>query len=418
MTPQAPYAIHPNFPRTTSPPQVAGLAGPINPMHNTPDWGNLFAGPLDDATFAALDASGILGPPGVPSSLPLNVQRNQPHAHQSLPYPANHPANPAPRQGPSHTSAPWDSLPSSFTSSSLRGNFPGKQHSVPAAQAPSPIYTGKGMYCANQISTTVTLTHVSGPLGLHPDYASSRGAPGAFGPLPAEWESGTPSHPPLWLPSGQVPSGSASPARGGPSDPGHPSVPRAGVSIDNGSAPSTQMYRDPGALLTPTDEQAPVFSDYITDGIFPDLAGADSPVVPSFTPSSLSASPELLAGAAADPEAWMRAAMQGHAGGKRMENLTGQMMSLALMKKKEEESAAAAAAAAAAATSVGADVTAPTTDLPGENRTSPPMSADTQMSTAQNGAEASRGRSMGKGKAKIHVVGFDDGTQDGADEEP
>jgi GATA-binding protein len=178
------------------------------------------------------------------------------------------------------------------------------------------------------------------------------------------------------------------------------------------------LYRDPhgGDFGSPLDPKPPLFTDIFSDGLFSNPNSASSPIGDDFTPPHLSGSPELTVSDEISPQdaeelskrdplaaqVWKTYAKRKASmpQSQRMENLTWKMMALALKKKREEEGAPSVSHddPPQLAAALAADVPAPTA---GET----------------SAAFGSRGRTMGKGKAKVTVVGFDDGKQDPVEEE-
>lgn len=200
-------------------------------------------------------------------------------------------------------------------------------------------------------------------------------------------------------------------------------------SIHDLSPPTPSHAHSP---ISPTsDSKSTLLTDIFSDDLFAQQKPPLSPSLTStFTSPRLSGSPDLQASpdpeidpellAREDPLAtqvwrlYARAKVSlPHA--QRMENLTWRMMALALKKQKEEEINAAAAAAATQAASDIDRKNFPSLIPP---RSTPPAESNDRISQSlpqqpfYQQALSERGRRIDKGKARVHVVGFDGMTQD------
>ncbi|KAF9049715.1 hypothetical protein BJ165DRAFT_1453004 [Panaeolus papilionaceus] len=185
-----------------------------------------------------------------------------------------------------------------------------------------------------------------------------------------------------------------------------------------------------------TESKSTLFTDFFSDDLFSNQPPLSPQQTSPFTSPRPSGSPVLHA-SEVDPEqlakedplatqVWKMYARTKvslpHA--QRMENLTWRMMALALKKKKDEEDAAAAAAAVAAASVVvGTHSTTTTSTTPDVTVNAapavsdpPPDANDHRHHHLQPQPQPDeRGRRIDKGKARVHVVGFDGINQDNED---
>ncbi|PPQ98627.1 hypothetical protein CVT24_003960 [Panaeolus cyanescens] len=175
-----------------------------------------------------------------------------------------------------------------------------------------------------------------------------------------------------------------------------------------------------------TDSKSTLFTDLFSDDLFNNNPPLSPQQTSPFTSPRPSGSPVLQASeidpeqlAKEDPlatQVWKMYARTKvslpHA--QRMENLTWRMMALALKKKKDEEDAAAAAAAAAVATSP----TTPNVTIQHAPTLSDPLPDGNDHHHQQllpQPQQDERGRRIDKGKARVHVVGFEGIHQDHED---
>ncbi|KZT29200.1 hypothetical protein NEOLEDRAFT_1167197 [Neolentinus lepideus HHB14362 ss-1] len=363
--PQPPFVF--SQPRATS---------PTSPLSN-PEWNSLFSQPLNPSVFAALAAGGVLGPPPSPAA----DQPSAAHRQGQFPPSFSRSQNAAILADLHVNTGSW---PSPITS-----NFP---------QRPSPANSnGSGRNSAVNGKAKSPVSFAPIQPRDHPNrpssFARSRNPSGddAHFSLPQQ---------PIQYPNYQVPSERSnaglapslwmSPTSAGPMTPGIPgynqmptSIPESGPSSFVDSAASSLSTYGTSQLSSPqtaSSKPSPIFTDLFSD----DLRSKDTSAFPS---PKLAGSPDLKAAEADleelarnDPlatQVWKMYAKQKatlpHA--QRMENLTWRMMALALKKKKEDE-----------AREEGED------------------------------AVKERGRRPEKGKARVHVVGFDGTNQDGAED--
>jgi hypothetical protein len=338
------------------------------------DWNNVFSAPLDEATFSALAARGIIGPVngGPGSGLPSSVPTVPAHLSRFGRMPVSSLA-----QAPSQ--AAWDAHQQHRPHYS--SHAPASPHGAQASKSRGP--TTSSSFVAQYVNPF--------DVGAVPPGAPISGTDTTL--LPADWGSSSlpTSHlgldPALW-PGAHVDGTHHGHLRAlgrVGSDPGFP-PPYAGEA-------GAGAYRSPAdALLT-----SPV------EGTFADL-GPDGQYVGSphtaFPGAPRSASPELSAAelaqigadgaelAADDPRAVCVRRMYARAGGAggRMRELTLRMMALELTKQREHQERV----------EVKVEDAAPSTPV-----------------DAQPGP---RGRALNKGKATVHIVGFDDGSQDADDD--
>lgn len=183
------------------------------------------------------------------------------------------------------------------------------------------------------------------------------------------------------------------------------------------------VYRNPPSAEfgSPSDSSKPgTFSELFNEGLF---GSASSPGGGgTYTPPTAAGSPVLTHeenGDAQDGEelakqdplaaqVWKMYASTraGLPQAQRMEHLTWRMMALAIRKKRDEEGPNFVEDPAHQLGQLGLS---PTSMAPPSNV---PWSA-----VQESDAVTNRGRTMGKGKAKVTVVGFDDGKQDPTEEE-
>lgn len=422
------------------PPHTGDTSGQHGPVSSLPsnEWGNVFSSPLDPSTFAALAASGVLGPPtsGVPSSLPARSTRS-PHDYPinpRVPPPLNTKdiGRPAINQ---NLHAPWSNVPSPYSStpsSSQRASplhFRPGSGSIPYGKRPS-IPGSMTSYDSHRLSGGHDVSHSSrSTLGQQIPQSDLPGPSGQFDvPLGPAGEgrldsfSSSFSHhsssvdvgsnlhfqherhnitlpPSLWMSPTSVTSQSS---LNGPSYPqlSELSMSRHGSITDSLS----------GSTHSPTNLS-------LYEELFSGNSPLENPGPHNFPSPRLSGSPDLksieLAMADADPEklakedplatqvwkmyARTKATMP-HA--QRMENITWRMMALALKKKKEDEDRAKGG------------------DLQSEGQVDGQPSDPTQLSSDDilKEEQTERGRTFDKGKGKVKVVGFDGTNQDGTDE--
>lgn len=107
---------HTTPPLSTAPELTSQTNSPIAPS----EWSNVFSAPLDPSTFAALAASGVLGPatPGIPSSLPARNMRSPAE------FPQNSRGQGYPKDMTRTTSNGWPSLSSSYSPASMSQRLP------------------------------------------------------------------------------------------------------------------------------------------------------------------------------------------------------------------------------------------------------------------------------------------------------
>jgi hypothetical protein len=207
-------------------------------LSNGQDWNSIFSGPLDDVTFSALDASGMLGP------------SNSMHSNMSGMIPARFP------QG-AHSANSWDG------SANMRSHFPPHPHhqqrpshlsTSPTAPGPQRQNTRKtptqGWYSNPFDSNSVPSGHIVPPPEV---IASTLGGSGSGGFNGHDnpslgWNGPHGMHDPANYGHGH--GSSAGPYRGGSGDTGFGS---------------------------PTDDPVPTFPNFLDDTLFP-----NSPVTDGF----------------------------------------------------------------------------------------------------------------------------------------
>lgn len=121
-------SFHPSPPQSTAPESASQNNSPVPPN----DWNSLFSAPLDPSVFAALAASGVLGPatPGIPSSLPTRNLRSPAEISQNSrgqAFPKD-----MTRSGSSHPIPNgWPAVPSSYSPASMSQRLPSHARSNP-----------------------------------------------------------------------------------------------------------------------------------------------------------------------------------------------------------------------------------------------------------------------------------------------
>ncbi|KIP11611.1 hypothetical protein PHLGIDRAFT_83279 [Phlebiopsis gigantea 11061_1 CR5-6] len=410
-------------------------------LQNT-EWTNVFSAPLDPTTFAALAASGVLGPPtpSVPSSLPSRAMRSPAEmmsAHRPPGYSKEFARSGSASGGWPSMSPPYSPAAMPQRSGHVRSN-PG---SMSYMRRKSPI-------SGSDPSLAMTDMHER-RTSLHSHmYAPPQRASDAAYLVDAPLDVGYPSHahladyryadratptlpPSLWMsPSSTTPSS--------PAFPEPPFPPLAQIAIPGhllsdtatGSSGSSSAYGGAdGRSTAPTSASSPQstrkFPDLFADDLFATRKASLADAPPSSFPSpALSGSPDLqaaaeLAAAGADPEQLAREdplatqvwkmyaktkATLPH--GQRMENLTWRMMALALRKKKEDEERVKLEEGAALL---------PQEEKPADAAVEASAAASTGRPPGTASSDDSeRGRS--KGKARVKVVGFEGTNQDGLDD--
>ncbi|KAI0087981.1 hypothetical protein BDY19DRAFT_202927 [Irpex rosettiformis] len=439
-------------PQSTAQDSASQTNSPVPPN----DWNSLFSAPLDPTMFAALAASGVLGPatPGIPSSLPPRNLRSPVEISQnsrSQAFPKDMTRSSSNHAVPSG----WPAVSSSYSSSSMSQRLPSHARSNPNSVS----FMKRRSPIADQ---NISVADVA-PM---PHDRRTSFTPTAFGPhLPGQSYRSNASlsglqspvenmpnafHPPPMRPDyhhyaerAQLtlpPSLWMSPASTTPSSPSFSDAsytPLSGPlnqlalapnlipeSVGSSSTPSTYSgLTESSHSTTQTTASSPQstrkLSDLFSDDLFSSASTSMTANTSKFSSPRVSGSPDLkaaeLAGGEVDPEklakedplatqVWrMYAKTKANLPhGQRMENLTWRMMALALKKKKEEEEMV--------------KVEQPSGDTP------PPPPGNTEASTsASRSAEdpeadedGERGRS--KGKTKVRVVGFDGTNQDGVED--
>ncbi|KAK7692616.1 hypothetical protein QCA50_004248 [Cerrena zonata] len=362
--------------------------------NNSNEWPNVFSAPLDPSTFAALAASGMLGPtPGVSSSMPSRSFRSPPDLNMTS---ARTP------QGRSHMHTSSASIPfgKRVNDHHVRGMNAMPIHHVPNTSI-SP-YDGSLDGFAHSFSS-------QSPATLHGSYMSERMAPGI---PPSLWMSPTSTAPS----SPQFP-----PSMGSMSQMLPPPAPN---SIGGSSTSSSHsMFGGSSSKSTaPTSASSPKSSRPFADIFSDDIFNATSPVeaAKTFPSPKVSGSPDLkaaeLAMSDADPEKMAKEdplatqvwkmyartkATLPHA--QRMENLTWRMMALALKKKKEDEEK-------------GKSGEQKLDQEKDESVDAPDASSARPPGGIKEEEVSERGRTIDKGKARVQIVGFDGANSDGAEE--
>ncbi|TCD67442.1 hypothetical protein EIP91_012359 [Steccherinum ochraceum] len=425
------------------------------------DWSNVFSSPLDPSTFAALAASGVLGPPtpGIPSSLPTaRVPRPpaefgmNPRTHGSTSKDMGRSAHGA------NMSAPWPNsmLPPFSTTPPpppQRGSIPQvhphlangpyiKRRSPVDAMINNPLQGIDVDAIARDRSGSLTQQlygqHMSSS-ALHTTIAPSRSeVHGHYAPhssldfgshLPHTERTHPGLHPSLWM-SPTSTAASSPQFTEAPfqpinriSIPSHPS----GADSSTTSAPSNSLFSGNGNAnsTAPTSASSPKSDSRYSELFATDLFASRSPpmehaAVSTFASPLRTGSPDLknvaLSGDEADPEKMAKEdplatqvwkmyartkATLPHA--QRMENLTWRMMALALKKKKEDEERGKSE-----------DLKSPreekAPDRPDASSARPPGGESTEA------GETERGRTIDKGKARVQVVGFDGANADDLEE--
>ena len=123
-----PLSFHPTSPQSTVPDSASQTNSPVPPN----DWNSLFSAPLDPTMFAALAASGVLGPaaPGIASSLPPRSVRSpaefsQNSRGQGFPKEMT-------RSSSNHAiPSGWPAISSSYSSASMSQRLPSHVRSNP-----------------------------------------------------------------------------------------------------------------------------------------------------------------------------------------------------------------------------------------------------------------------------------------------
>ncbi|KAI0081911.1 hypothetical protein K474DRAFT_1612431 [Panus rudis PR-1116 ss-1] len=398
---------------------------------STNDWSNMFSVPLDPSTFAALAASGMIGPPtpGVSSSVPSRTFRS--------------PADLGLNALSSQSAAQWPSVSSSSSSnlqqSRSSSHLPSLAGSNSYAKRKSPVAGvndfmnmmplpnerhGSSMFAGNVPShsfsvdslthTVPSQAHQSSGFSSNSQYSDrvGLGIPPSLWMSPASTAPSSPHFPPM-------------PAYGPISQQLMPPPLSASVMTTSSSGSPHSTFGGVAKSTAPTTaanspKAKQPFADLFSDDLFSSRSPGmnDKAVAASGFPSpKVTGSPDLKAAELAmtetDPEkmakedplatqVWKMYARQKatlpHA--QRMENLTWRMMALALKKKKEDEEKGKAEEGKA---SQGEKTDASSARPPGED-------------------EETRGRPVDKGKARVQIVGFDganaDGTEEAADEVP
>ncbi|KAH8083769.1 hypothetical protein BXZ70DRAFT_958063 [Cristinia sonorae] len=417
------------------------------------DWSSVFSSPLDPSTFAALAASGMLGPPtpGIPASLPgRSVRPPSEYVHSARPHVTQ--SKDIGRSG--HATQQWsNNLPPPFSTTpppSLRGSMShihsnssnshySKRKSPTDGINPLPGADighvgrdrsgslGQSMYGPHMSGSALHSNMTSRRVDAHGQYPHS---PIEYGPhLPFHTDRGHQPgiHPSLWM----SPSSTAASSPHFPeasfqhlNSLNMPSHLTATESLATTSASSQAMFSSGNPQSTvPTSVGSPKGSRTYSDLFANDLFTAGSPpsqhaVVSNFTSPPRSGSPDLkLSGDEADPEklakddplatqVWRMYARTKatlpHA--QRMENLTWRMMALALKKKKEDEERSK---------------TEELRDSREEKLSERPDTASSARSPGGDGNEdgdTGRGRTIDKGKARVQVVGFDGANTDDLEE--
>ncbi|KAI0341993.1 hypothetical protein BDW22DRAFT_1429505 [Trametopsis cervina] len=438
---------------TTSPPMTVApeLASQANSPIPPTEWNNVFSAPLDPSTFAALAASGVLGPatPGIPSSLPARTMRSPgefPQTPRGQAYSKDIPRSTPSQPGPNG----WPAMSSSYSPATMPQRLPSSHprsnpNSVSFMKRRSPIAdqnisVGEATPMPHDRRTTFTTSPYGPPMPgqSYRSQPSLHNLPSPIENMPSSFHHQSRSEyhyersqvalpPSLWM----------SPASTTPSSPSFsdapPFVPLNQLnqltlpphllpdSVGTSSSASTySTYAESSRSTAPTTASSPQSSRKLSD-IFADDLFSSNPIPDNISPSSfqsprVSGSPDLkaaqLAAEDVDPEklakedplatqVWrMYAKTKANLPhGQRMENLTWRMMALALKKKKEDEEKVKAEA-----------LPDDSALLKGESASSAARSPDDETDAEDN----ERGRS--KGKTKVRVVGFDGTNQDGVEE--
>ncbi|KAJ3474517.1 hypothetical protein NLI96_g12413 [Meripilus lineatus] len=437
----------------------------IASLSNT-DWSAVFSSPLDPSTFAALAASGMIGPaqPTVPSSLPIRSLRSPPDLNPGTRLQPSLAKDPVRSNQAPPISLPWpvSSSYSSATPLSSRAS-PAQLNNASLGKRRSPIngingHQLQGVDLAPLTSDRRALLaqQIYGPQLSNQQF---RGGNLAYPPLdpsfheltqalehpsPLEYPPNLPFHlersnvgipPSLWM----------SPTSTTPSSPNnYPEVPPfnnfSQLAISRTHVPDSilatsstssshslfaESSKSTALTSTGSPKTARKFDDLFTDDLFsgkPPKGNNVTVVPPKFSSPVVSGSPTLkttdLIGDTTDPEqmakedplatqVWKMYARTKanlpHA--QRMENLTWRMMALALKKKKEDEEKGKNGEQKPKQEEDSAD-------RPDASSARPPG-----VSKEPEGEEEEeRGRTIDKGKARVKVVGFDGANPDNVDE--
>lgn len=192
----------------------------------------------------------------------------------------------------------------------------------------------------------------------------------------------------------------------------------------SGSPSGLSLYGESGRSTAPTSASSPkvrILNDLLTDKLFSHGSPLDDRSSQNFPSPLISGSPDLkpfdIPGyvdpeqlAKEDPlatQVWKMYARTKaslpHA--QRMENLTWRMMALALKKKKEEEEKSKIE-----------EQQSPILEQPAERSTGDAVLSPKASVEEKEEDQNERGRSVGKGKARVQVVGFDGANQDGIED--
>ncbi|CCM05710.1 uncharacterized protein FIBRA_07942 [Fibroporia radiculosa] len=360
-SPSAPFMLQHSVPSAAPHPgDTSAQHSSISSLPNQ-EWGNVFSSPLDPATFAALAASGVLGPPtgGVPSSMPARYSRSSPQFSMNpriTPLNTKDIGRPSAGQGApqswSNVPSPYSSTPSSSQRASPLhfrpgpGNNPYSKRKSPVSGMPpygpanirpsTSVSNSMASYNVHSrrssLSQQMTGSDLAGPSGRYDAHLGSLNeshldgfSPSFHAPLPSvDLNSGAhfPSErheltlpPSLYMSPASVPTPSVVSLAEAP----YPlltqlAVPQHGSTTDSlsGSAQSPtnlSLYGDQNKSSAPTSASSPkerMLSDLFTDDLFPRNSPLDGQGSQNFPSPRLSGSPDLksieLAMVDADPE--------------------------------------------------------------------------------------------------------------------
>jgi hypothetical protein len=374
------------------------------------DWSAVFNRPLDDADFAALAASGILGPSGNnnghhhPGSYaghpgPGPIGAGQSHSQSQS---SRYPATPISQLGP--LGSAWDAAHAhgptarpSYAAGSYNQNRSGPP---PQPQQPMPYHGRKPQQHGPQhytnpfdtnsvppgpISPPSSLLSAAAGFGtddnplMHPDWHTGAGGSGGGG-------TGLGSDPSLWPSSHDYrPSTSGSIGSLG-------SLGSGGVG-SLGSLGASSYRLIPDGLMSPIDDPSTRHTQSFND-LFPDTLFPASPVDGSF-PTDGNGNGNAGPGTGSYPTS-----------APRVREITWRMTALQLKKQQEEEERAAANAANAANASAGHSASN------NINNTTNKEAGEAGTTGTTGTATGGRGRALNKGQARVQIIGFDDGQPD------
>ncbi|CAL1707114.1 unnamed protein product [Somion occarium] len=422
-----PYSLHNPSPHPNSRLPTSASHDSLSSLPNN-IWSNVFSAPLDPSTFAALAASGMIGPPTPgASSVPSRSFRS----------PADLTPN-APSRSTQSASNAWPSVPASSSALSqsrphiqpISANVPfgkrGSEHHVQSVNTMPLHHDRHGSSSQTYYGANGPISPYDGSFDTFPHGFSTHSQSAMYGSHSHMPERMTPGIPPsLWM----------SPTSTAPSSPQFPPTmanvsqmlpPPAPNSLGGSSSSSSHsIFGGSSKSTAPTSADSPKpsrpFADMFSDDIFNVTSPiATEAVAKGFPSPKMTGSPDLkaaeLASGDGDPEkmakedplatqVWKmysrtKAALP-HA--QRMENLTWRMMALALKKKKEDEEKGKTGEQNPSLEKE------KSSDAPDASSARPPGSVKEEEVTE-------RGRTIDKGKQRVQIVGFDGASADAAEE--